>query len=193
MEDIDMKKTILVASLMLLLAATPALAQQMMGGQGAQTPQQMMEQQQTQQTAPTGGQYYNQYMNPAMMGNYGYGMNPQMMGGGYGYGMGPGMMGGYGMGPGMMGGYGMGPGMMGGYGGYSTCPNFGHHQGQQFKSKEDYSKFLDDTKVQRKKVHDMMFEFNEVMHSPNPDREKLSKMEKEIYELRNEIFNYKLK
>ena len=35
--------------------------------------------------------------------------------GGYGYGMGPGMMGGYG---GYGSGYGMGPGMMGGYGGY---------------------------------------------------------------------------
>ena len=121
-----------------------------------------------QQNGPTGGQYYNQYM-------------------------GPGMMGGYGMGPGMMGGYGMGPGMMGGYGGYGTCPNYGHHQGQQFKSKEDYSKFLDDTKVQRKKLHDMMFEYKEEMRSPNPDREKLLKMEKEFYELRNEIFNYKLK
>jgi len=87
----------------------------------------------------------------------GYGMGPGMMGGYGGYGMGPGMMGGYGgygMGPGMMGGYGygMGPGMMGGYGGYGICPYCGAYQGQQFKSDEDYSKFLDDTKEQRKKL-----------------------------------------
>ena len=97
------------------------------------------------------------------------------------------------MNPGMMGGYGMGPGMMGGYGGYGTCPNCGAYQGQQFKSNEDYSKFLDETKEQRKKLHEMMFEYNEEIRSPNPDREKLSNMEKEIYELRNEIFNYKSK
>ena len=76
--------------------------------------------------------------NPAMMGGYGPGYGPGMMGGpGYGRGYGPGMMGGpgygrgygpgYGMGPGMMGGYGpgygMGPGMMGGYGpGYGMGP-----------------------------------------------------------------------
>ena len=49
--------------------------------------------------------------NPAMMGGYGPGYGPGMMGGpGYGRGYGPGMMGGPG--------YGMGPGMMGGCGGY---------------------------------------------------------------------------
>ena len=68
-----------------------------------------------------------------------------------------------------------------------------YYEGQQFRSKEDYSKFLDTTKGQRKKLHDMVFEYNEEMRSPDPDREKLSKMEKEIYELRNEIFNYKSK
>jgi hypothetical protein len=201
-----MKKTVLVTSLMLVLAAGPAIAQ-MMGGQA--TPQ-MMEQQQEQQTAPTGSPYYNQYINPGMMGGYGgYGMGPGMMGGYGGYGMGPGMMGGYGgygMGPGMMGNYGyrMGPGMMGGYGygmgpgmmgnyGYGTCPNCKYNQRQQFKSNEDYSKFLNDTKEQRKRLHDMMFEYNEEMRNPNPDREKLAKMGKIIDELRSEIFNYKVK
>jgi len=132
-------------------------------------------------------------------GYVGYGMGPGMMGGygGYGYGMGPGMMGGYGgysMGPGMMGGYGygMGPGMMGNYG-YGTCPNCGAYQGQQFRSNEEYSKFLDDTKEQRKKLQNLMFEYNEEMRSPNPDTEKLTKMGKEIDELRSEIFNYKVK
>lgn len=67
--------------------------------------------------------------NPAMMGGYGPGYGPGMMGGpGYGRGYGPGMMGGpgygrgygpgygRGYGPGYGMGYGMGPGMMGGYG-----------------------------------------------------------------------------
>jgi len=167
-----MKKIFILVVMTLLLAAIPSMAQN-----------------------PDYGGYG---MGPGMMGGYGgygYGMGPGMMGGYGGYGMGPGMMGGYGygMGPGMMGGYGMGPGMMGGYGGYGTCPNCGAYQGQQFRSKEEYSKFLDDTKERRKKLHDMMFEYNEEMRSPNPDREKLSKMEKEIYELRNEIFNYKSK
>jgi len=124
-------------------------------------------------------------MGPGIMGGYGYGMGPGMMGGYGGYGMGPGMMGGYG--------YGMGPGMMGGYGGYGICPNCGAYQGQQFKSNEDYSKFLDDTKEQRRKLQNLMFEYNEEMRSPNPNREKLANMEKVMDELRDEIFNYKLK
>ena len=64
-----------------------------------------------------------------MMGGYGYGMGPGMMGGGYaqGCGMGPGMMGGYGwgMGPGAMGGHhgwGMGPGAMSGHHGWGMGP-----------------------------------------------------------------------
>ena len=100
-------------------------------------------------------------------------------------GMGPGMMGGYG-------GYGMGPGMMGNYG-YGICPQCGGAQGPNFRSNEEYSAFLNQTKEQRKKLHNLMFEYNEEMQSPNPDREKLAKMEKEIDELRNEIFNYKTK
>ena len=181
-----MKKIFLTLSIVLLLSATPTMAQMMGYGQH------MYQQQQ----APPQQQYNPNQGHPGMMGGYGgYGMGPGMMGN-YGYGMGPGMMGGYGgygMGPGMMGGYGMGPGMMGDYGGYGTCPNCGAYQGQQFRSKEDYSKFLDDTKEQRKKLHDMVFEYNEEMRSPDPDREKLSKMGKEIYELRKEIFNNKSK
>jgi len=171
MEGYEMKKIFMLVVMTLLLSAVPSMAHNPgYGGYG---------------------------MGPGMMGGYGgYGMGPGMMGGYGGYGMGPGMMGGYGygMGPGMMGGYGygMGPGMMGNYG-YGRCPNCGAYQGQRFESNEEYSKFLDDTKEQRKKLHDLLFEYNEEMGSPAPDREKLSKMEKEIYELRNEIFNYKLK
>lgn len=59
-------------------------------------------------------------MGPGMMGGYGYGMGPGMMG--------PGMMG-RGMGPGMMGpGYGMGPGMM--------CPGYGYGYGPQYQQSQ---------------------------------------------------------
>jgi Spy/CpxP family protein refolding chaperone len=57
----------------------------------------------------------------------------------------------------------------------------------------EYTNFLNQTKEQRQKLHNLMFEYNEEMRSPKPDREKLAKMEKEIDELRNEIFNYKSK
>ena len=174
MEGIKMKKIFLTASIVLLLSAAPSMAQMMGYGQHMYQQQQVPPQQ----------QYYPNQGYPGMMGGYGYGMGPGMMGN-YGYGMGPGMMGGYG-------GYGMGPGMMGNYG-YGKCPNCGGYQGQQFKSKEDYSKFLNDTKEQRKKLHGLMFEYNEEMRSPNPDKEKLAKMGKEIDELRSEIFNYKIK
>jgi hypothetical protein len=42
-------------------------------------------------------------------------------------------------------------------------------------------------------LNNLMFEYNEEINSPKPDREKLAKMEKEIDELRSEIFNYKTK
>jgi len=181
MEGYEMKRILLATCLAILLSAIPVMAQQ-------------------QQKVPPQQQYYP--MNPGMMGGYGgYGMGPGMMGGygGYGgYGMGPGMMGGYGgygMGPGMMGGYGgygMGPGMMGNYG-YGICPLCGGTQGPNFRSGEDYAKFLAQTKEQRQKLNSLMFEYNEELRSPNPDREKLAKMEKEIDGLRNEIFNYKSK
>jgi hypothetical protein len=125
-------------------------------------------------------------MDPGMMGGYGgYGRGPGMMGGYGGYGRGPGMMGGYG-------GYGMGPGMMGNYG-YGVCPQCGRMGGPYFNSNEEYTNFLNQTKEQRKKLNNLMFEYNEEINSPNPDREKLAKMEKEIDELRSEIFNYKTK
>jgi hypothetical protein len=212
MEGSKMNRTIMAATFALLLAAAPAMAQ-MMGSTG----QHMMQQQQ-QQVPPQ--QQHNPYqmnpgmmggygMGPQMMGNYGYGMGPQMMGG-YGYGMHPNMMGGSGMHPNMMGGYGMHPNMMGGYG-YGMGPQmmggWGHNpmhhmggwgtpqctQGPQYKSSEEYTKFMDETRDERRKLHNLMFDYGEVMRSPEPDREKLQDMEKEINELRTEIFNYKAK
>jgi hypothetical protein len=189
MEGSEMKKVLVMVGLAVLLAVAPAMSQQMMSDE-------------QQQASP--GQQYNQNR---MYPGYGYGMGPGMMGGygGYGgYGMGPGMMGGYGgygMGPGMMGGYGgygMGPGMMGGYGGYGMGPGmmggyppYGGYQGPQFRSNQEYSEFLNQTKEQRQKLHNLMFEYNEELRSPEPDRQKLQELEKEIYELRNEIANYK--
>ena len=161
-----MKKTAFLTGLILLLATTPAMAQMMGGGQHMY---------QQQREAPQ--QQYNPYqMNPGMM--RGSGMGPGMMGG-YGYGM-PYMMGGYGMGPGMMGGY--------GYGMHGSC---GGWQGSYFKSQEDYIKFIDETRETRRKMHSLMFDYNELRRSPEPDLEKLQQMEKEMNDLRNKISNYK--
>jgi len=89
------------------------------------------------------------------------------------------MQGGYGMGPGMMGGYGMGPGMMGKY---------GWGQGaQQFSSPEQYEKFLDETKDLRKKMHDLRFEYGEMMRNPETTMGDLKRMQQEMYELQKKI------
>ena len=213
-----MNRTIMAATFALLLAATPAMAQ-MTGGYGQHMMQQEQQAPPQQQHNPyqmnpgmMGGYGYGG-MGPQMMGNYGYGMGPQMMGG-YGYGMHPNMMGGYGMGHHMMGGYGMHPNMMGGYG-YGMHPGMrggygygmGQHmmggcgmhapysgyQGPNFKSNEEHVKFLDDTRDKRKKLHDLMFDYGEARRSPDPDREKLQNIEKEMNELRTEIFSYKTK
>ena len=185
-----MKKTILLLGLTLLLDTTPAMAQMMEGGQHMYQQKQETPQQQNNP---------NQ-MNPGMMGGYGHGMGPGMMGGYGGYGMGPGMMGGYGYGMGhnMMRGYGMGPQMMGGYGmGHHMMRGYGMHspycggKGPYFKSQEEYTRFLDETKNTRRKMHNLMFDYGEAQRRPEPDREKLQAMEKEMNELRNEISNYK--
>ena len=191
--------------------------QHVMQGEDEASPQQQYKHHQM-NPAMMGG--YGHGMGPQMMGGYGYGMDPQMMGGygdgthhpgmmgGYGYGMHPGMMGGYPMGHHMMGGYGYGmhhPGMMGGYGygmghhpmhqmgGCGMHAPYGGYQGPQYKTGEEYGKFMDETRDVRRKLHDLMFDYSEARRSPEPDREKLQDMEKEINELRTEIFNYKIK
>jgi hypothetical protein len=204
MEGKTMKKVIMTAAFTLVLAVAPAMAQQMMGGvPGQHMAQQQQAVQQQQYNPQMMGGYGGYPMGQHMMGGYGYGMHPGMMGG-YGYGMGPQMMGGYGgypRGQHMMGGYGHGmhPGMMGGYG-YGMGPQMMGGsgmppctQGSSYKTPEEYTKFLNDTKATRKKMHDLMFEYSEASRSPEPDRQKLEKMEKEMNELRTEIFNYKTK
>ena len=204
-----MNRIIMLAGLALILAAAPAMAQMMNPGQHmTQQQQAAMHQQkaamQQQQQGTQQQQYYNPYqMNPGMMGGYGYGMGPQMMGGS-GYGMGPQMMGGYGYGmhPNMMGGYGYGmhPNMMGGWGhhgmhqmmsGWGMPPCTGL-QGPS-KTNEEYTKFLDDTREDRRKLHSLMFDYGEAMRSPEPDKEKLQEMEKEMFELRDKLSTYKTK
>ncbi len=111
-------------------------------------------------------------MGPGAMGYGGYGMmgNHQMM-----HGMGSGMMG-YGMGQGMMGyggcgmmGSGMGTGMMRGY------------------DSNAYEKFMNDTKDLRKKLHDKKFEYYEAVRQPDITREDVSKIEKEMWEIKKNI------
>jgi len=198
MEGHAMNRTITTASLALVLAAAPAMAQMMNPGQHMMQQQQQTQQQMQQQFAPY-------QMQPGMMGGYGYGMGPQMMG----YGMSP-MMGGYGRSP-MMGGYGRMPRMMGGYGfGMGPMMGGGGHHGMHqmmggwgtppcsglqgpYKTNEEYAKFLDDTREERRKLHSLMFDYGEAMRSPDPDKEKLQEMQNEIFELRDKLFTYKAK
>lgn len=85
-----MKKIIMAAGLIALLAAVPAIAQMMTPGLH------MMQQQ-----APPQQQHNPYMMYPGMMGGYGYGMGPYVMGGcGTPHPMHHGMMGGYGWGMG---------------------------------------------------------------------------------------------
>jgi hypothetical protein len=181
MEENAMNRIIMAAGLALILAAPSAMAQMMNPGQHMTQQQQMMQQQmQQQQQGTQQQQYYNPYqMNPAMMGGYGYGMHPNMMGG-YGHGMHPNMMGGWGH-------HGMHQ-MMGGSG-MPPCTGL---QGP-YKSSEEYTKFLDDTREERRKLHSLMFDYGEAMRRPEPNREKLQEMEMEIFELRDRLFTYKTK
>jgi hypothetical protein len=156
-----MKKTMYLATILfaVLITAWSVEAQMMEGGQ------RMMQQ--------SGGQQENMpqvqkdepfMMHPGMMGCYG--MGPGMMIGG---GMGPDMMIGGGMGPGMMMGGGMGPGM------------------KRFDSPEQYEKFLDATKDMRKKMHDLRFEYGEMMRNPTTTMGDLKKMHQEMFDLQKKI------
>lgn len=82
-------------------------------------------------------------------------------------------MGGYG-------GYGMGPGMMGGY---------GYDQGgeQGYPDPEKYKKFMAETKDLRKKLHDMQFQYGEMLNNPNTTIKDKINMEKEMFELQQKI------
>jgi hypothetical protein len=112
---------------------------------------------------------------------FAYAQGPGMMGGGYGmggygmggYGMGGYGMGGYGMGGYGMGGYGMGPGMMG--------------QGYNWQSPE-CQKFHDDTVQLRKQLHEKRFDYFEASRNPKTTGEDLTKIEKEIKDLQENLY-----
>lgn len=105
----------------------------------------------------------------------------------------PGMMGCCGMGPGMMmGGYGMGPGMMGGYGMGPMHRRMMEDHGwgagmKRFRSPEQYETFLDETRELRKKMHDLRFEYGEMMRNPTTTMGDLKKMEQQIHALQQKI------
>ena len=176
-----MNRTVFTAILLLFLAA-PAMAQVAGGyGQHVMEGEEEAPPQQQQQQAQAAQQQYPPY-----------GMHPNMMGygGGYGYGMGQHMMGGYG--------YGMMPPMMGPGWGHNPMHHMGGWvppctQGPRNKSAEEYTKFMDNTRDDRRKLHNLMFDYGEVMRNPEPDQEKLQAMQKEIFDLREKIFRQKFK
>ncbi len=186
---------ILVALGLMLGVAYGQMGGQMMGGQ------EMMQQNQAQTT--TGQMPYQ--MGPAT--GYGYGMGSGMM---MGPGMGYGMMGGYGMGPGMMGygaypgfGYGMmgctapgmmmAPGMMGmmhnmmmggGYGmGYGMGPRM-----MGYGYSKEFQKFLDETRQLRRLLNEKRFDYFEALRNPETKPETITKLRKEILDLKNKIY-----
>jgi hypothetical protein len=140
---------------------------------------------------------YGYGIGPGMMGGYGgYGMGPGMMGGGYGYGMRPGMMGGYGHGMhhNMMGGgcYSMGPGMMGSYG-YGMGPGMmGYYSPEQYEKQfKAQQEFLDATRGLRKKMHDLRFDYAEALRNPATEQKDLEKINQEMEETWEQIHEKK--
>ena len=182
-----MKKTIFFAALAVALGMNAGIGKAQMPGGGPG----MMQGYEDQEESRPNPQNNPYMMSPGMMG--GYGMGPGMMGG---YGMGPGMMGGYGMGPGMMGGYGMGPQMMGGCGGRMSAPCYGYGPGMMegygygkkgYPDPQKYKKFYDETKELRKKLHDLRFEYGEMMRNPDTTMKEKMDIEKQMFELQQKI------
>ncbi len=88
-------------------------------------------------------------------------------------------VGGHMMGPGY-GGYMMGPAMMGWTGGYGPGTCFGTTVYDQ--------KFLDETRDLRKKLHEKRFEYFEALRNPETKPETITKLEKEIFELQQKLY-----
>ena len=81
------------------------------------------------------------------------------------------------MGPDMMR-RGLGPGMMGPY---DKGPGYENDTGK-------YQKFLNDTTKLRKELYDKRFEYFEAMRNPHTKQETIAKLEKEIQELQEKIY-----
>jgi hypothetical protein len=204
-----MKRVLVISTLVLLLMASYSFAHMQQGMTGSPGYG-------TSEASGDSGNYmmgHHEKMHgkdSGMMGYGGYGMmGPGAMGYGgsgiMGYGMGQGMMG-YGgcgmMGPGAMGygGYGMmgrhqmmhgmGYGMGQGMAGYGGCGMMGHGMGPGMMHGYDsdtYEKFMNDTKDLRKKLHDKKFEYYEAVRQPDITREDVSKIEKEMWEIKKNI------
>lgn len=192
-----MKRIVFLTVLALASVVSSASAQMMGPGQS------MMQGYDRQPNYPPPQQQpYPPMMHPNMMGPYGM-IGPQMMGN---YPMGQQMMGGYGPGPQMMGPYGMhnpmigrfgnpmGPSMMGKYGYLphmaGSCWGYGYGYGEGKSgagTSEDFEKFLDDTKELRKKLHAMKFDYMEMLRNPNATIEDRIEMEKEMFELQQQL------
>ena len=188
-----MKKAFMAACLSMLLAAAPAAAQMMdPAGHMARQQEAMMQKAAPQQFPPS-------QLNPCMMGScntaphmmapYGYIPGPARMMP-YAYLQVPLMMGGYG--------YGMPQQMVGGRGHHPMHHMMGRWQlppctesPGSVKTSDEYARFLDETREERKRLHGLMFDYGEALRSPEPDREKLQAMEREIFELRGKIFTFK--
>lgn len=128
-----------------------------------------------------------------MMGGSGMGSGmmekcQEMMGSGK---MGSGMMGSGKMGSGMMDGDGMGAmhhGMMGMMDGMDGMDGYGAKQKMMgFESSEEFEKFLEDTKEQRKKLHNLRFEYGEKKRQPETTIGELKEMKKEMADLTKQI------
>jgi len=160
------KKIVLITILIAGLSVAYSFAQM---GQGHMMGPGMMgtQGQQTTGTSYDSGYYPCQMMGPGMMGGM---MGPGMMGPGMMWQMGDYDM----MGQGMMGRMGgmMGPG---GYGMKGTDP-------------EVYQKYLNDTSELRRKLHDKKFEYFEAVRNPDIKRDTVMKLEKEILDLKWELY-----
>ncbi len=176
-----MKGVILATVLIVGLAAGQVFAQM---GQGHMSGTGMMGQ---------GGQSMMDQAGQSMMGGQNQqpaGQNPDS-GGHYPcqmhQGMGPGMMGGqmggYGMMGGHMGGH-MGQGHMGGDGMMGT----GHNSETYQKNQDEYNKYLDDTAGIRKNIHNKKFEYFEAVRNPNTTRTDILKIEKELHDLKWQLY-----
>lgn len=109
------------------------------------------------------------------------------------YAQGPGMMGGYGGGygggycpncgayVGPQGGYGRGPGMMG--------PGWGGPGRGWANQSEECQKFLSDTASMRKELYNKRYEYFEAMRNPKTTPDQAAKMEKELWEMQQNIYS----
>ena len=87
-------------------------------------------------------------------------------------------------------GQGYGGHMMGqGYGGHMMGPGYGGRMMGKGgpDGYEAGKKFLDETADMRRELHDKKFEYFEATRDPETSHEKITKLEKEIYEIQSKV------